>query len=64
MIIVFMPIFVISVLLAVAKVSQWINILVLVVLLFVLFFLFMYLCSKLDKKKEQRLKKKKDPFSD
>jgi membrane protein implicated in regulation of membrane protease activity len=64
MLIVFLPITVVCVLLMVAEVPQWLNILVLVVLLFVLFFLFTLICDKMDKKKNDRMSKKKDPFAD
>ena len=64
MLIVFIPALVVCALLIIAKVPQWLNILVLVILLFVLFFFYLWICSKLDKKKEERLNKKKDPFSE
>ncbi len=64
LLIVFLPTMVVAVLLGVAKVPQWLNILVLVLMLFVLFGVYAYLMSKLDKRKETRLKSKKDPFSD
>ncbi|MBE7075545.1 MAG: hypothetical protein E7375_00555 [Clostridiales bacterium] len=62
--IVFVPALVICTLLAVAKVPQWLNILVMVVILFILFFLFAWVCDKIEKKKTERKSKKKDPFSD
>ena len=65
LVIVFLPALVVSILLAyVAKVPQWLNMLVLVIMLFVLFFIYSLLMQKLDKRKGERLKKKKDPFSD
>ena len=62
--IVFVPTMVICILLIWAKVPQWLNILVLVIVLFILFFIFIYICDKIDKRKQERLSKKKDPFSD
>lgn len=64
LLIVFIPAMVISVLMVWQKVPQWLNILVLVVVLFILFFFYTWVCSKLDKRKEERMSKKKDPFSD
>lgn len=65
MLIVFIPALVIAVVLGVvARVPQWLNILVLVIILFVLFFIYAYLMSKLDERKKKRMDKKKDPFSD
>ena len=64
LLIVLIPALVICVLLIWAKVPQWLNILVLVIVLFVLFGLYSLVYSKLDKKKEERMSKKKDPFSD
>ena len=64
MVIVLIPILVICSLLIIAKVPQWLNILVLVIIMFVLFFLYMFICSKLDERKEKRMQDKKDPFSD
>lgn len=65
LLIVFLPAMVVAVLLAyVAKVPQWLNMLVLVIMLFVLFFIYSLLMQKLDKHKNERLKKKKDPFSE
>ena len=62
--IVFLPILIVSILMVWGNVPQWLNIMVLVILLFILYFLFAWLCTKLDKKKEERISKKKDPFSD
>ncbi len=65
LLIVFLPVLVVSILLTyVAGVPQWLNILVLVLMMFVLFFFYTWICSKLDNRKAERLKKKKDPFSD
>ena len=64
LLIVFIPAMVICILLMYANVPQWLNILVLVVVLFILFFLFAFICDKLDKKKNERLSKKKDPFTE
>ena len=64
MLIVLVPNCFICVLLMMLKVPQWLNIFVLVVLMFVLFFLYTWVMQKLDRKKDERLKKKKDPFSD
>jgi len=64
LLIVFLPAMVICILLLWAKVPQWLNILVLVVVLFIFYFLYIFVCSKLDNKKNERLKKKKDPFAD
>ena len=64
LLIVFLPAMSVCVGLAFAKVPQWLNILVLVVMLFVLFFLYVWVCSKLDSKKEKRMRDKKDPFSE
>lgn len=64
LLIVFIPVLVIAICLAVAKVPQWLNIMVLVIILFILFFLFLYVCGKLDERKKARMDKKKDPFSD
>lgn len=64
LLIVFFPAMIVSVLLLWAQVPQWLNILVLVVLLFILFAVYVFVCDKIDKKKAERLSKKKDPFSD
>ena len=64
MLIVLFPVCVVCTLMAIAKVPQWLNIMVLVVMMFVLFFVYAWVCSKLDQKKNERLSKKKDPFSD
>ncbi len=64
MLIVFLPILIVCILMLWGKVPQWLNILVLVLLLFILYFFYAWLCTKLDKKKEERISRKKDPFSD
>lgn len=64
LLIVFLPMMVVSVLLAWAKVDMWLNVFVLVLLLFILFALFVWICDKFDQRKQERLSKKKDPFSD
>ncbi len=64
MLVVFIPILVVCVVLIYVGASQLLNIFVLVILLFILYFLYAWICTKLDKKKEERLSKKKDPFSD
>ena len=64
LLIVFIPALAVSIALYFAMVPQWLNILVLVVMLFILYFLYAFVCDKLDKKKEERLKNKKDPFSE
>lgn len=64
LLIVFVPAMLVCVLLVWQKVPQWLNILVLVIVLFILFFLFTFVCDKMDKKKDERLSKKKDPFAD
>lgn len=64
LLIVFLPAMVICIGMIVAEVPQWLNILVLVIVLFVLFAVFIKICEKLEAKKNERLKKKKDPFSD
>lgn len=47
-----------------AQIPQWATVLVLVVVLSILYLVFLWICSKLDKQKEERMSKKKDPFSD
>lgn len=64
MLIVLVPNCFVCVLLMYLGVAQWLNIFVLVVLMFALFFLYTWVMQKLDRKKEERLKNKKDPFSD
>ncbi|MBP3619267.1 MAG: hypothetical protein J6J24_01255 [Clostridia bacterium] len=63
LLIVFLPILIVSIFL-VPILEMWQNIIVLVVMLFVLFFLYSWVLQKLDRKKEERISKKKDPFSD
>ena len=64
LLIVFLPLMVVSTLMAVYVKQQWLNIFVCVLILFILFFIYLFLLDKMDKKKETRLKGKKDPFSD
>lgn len=64
LLIVFLPILVLAVVLASVGVKQWVNIMVLVIVMFFLFGLFLMVCQKLDEKKQKRIEKKKDPFSD
>lgn len=64
LLIVIVPVFFVCVGLQYADVPQWLNILVLVIVMFIFFFIFCAVCAKLDKKKQERLSKKKDPFSD
>ena len=64
LLLVFVPCLVISTLLAVAKVQLWLNMFVLIICMFILYFLYVFICDKLDKRKNARLSKKKDPFSD
>ena len=64
LLIVFLPILVLAIVLASVGVKQWVNIMVLVIVMFILFGLFLMVCQKLDNRKEERIKKKKDPFSD
>ncbi len=64
LLIVLLPVLVICVGLQYADVPQWLNILVLVIVMFIFFFIFCAVCAKLDKKKQERMSKKKDPFSD
>ena len=64
MLIVVVPITVICVLLIVAKVPQWLNIMVLVILMFILFAAYIKICEKFDERKKERMSKKKDPFAD
>ncbi len=62
--IVFLPVMAVAIVLqVVVGLEMWQNMLVLVVLIFLLYFAFLWLCSKLDKKKAERLSKKNDPFS-
>lgn len=64
LLIVFLPLLVVAICLGVAKVPQWLNIMVCVIVLFILFFLYLFVCGKLDERKKARMDKKKDPFSD
>ena len=47
-----------------AKLSSAVNVVVLVVVMLVLYCFYVALCAKLDRKKEARMKNKKDPFSE
>ncbi len=64
LLIVLVPSLVVAVLLIWAKVPMWANILVLVVMLLILYFFYLWVFSKIDNKKKERLKKKKDPFAE
>lgn len=64
MLIVFLPIATVSTLMAVAQVKMGWNIAVNVILLFVLYGFYAWIWDKLDKRKKERMSKKKDPFSD
>lgn len=64
LLIVFVPCLVVSVCLIVLKVPQWLNIMVLVIMMFILFVVYAYVMEKLNKKKQERMSKKNDPFSD
>ena len=64
LLIVFLPVTVLAVVLAYAGVKQWINVMILVIVMFILFGLYMFIFQKLDNRKEERISKKKDPFSD
>ena len=64
LLIVFLPALVIAALIIIAGVPQWLNIMIMVIILFVLFSLFVFVCDKLDKRKQARLRNKKDPFSE
>ena len=64
MLIVFLPVMTMAIVLQyVVGLKMWQNMLVLVVLIFLLYFLFLWICSKIDMKRDERLSKKKDPFS-
>ncbi|MBR1890337.1 MAG: hypothetical protein IJ817_01460 [Clostridia bacterium] len=64
LLIVFLPVLVVAILLGVAGVKQWVNILILVIMMFVLFALYIFVCEKMDERKRERMNKKKDPFAD
>ena len=64
LLIVFLPALVVASLIIISGAPQWLNIMIMVIVLFVMYALFLLVCSKLDKKKQKRLEKKKDPFSD
>ena len=61
--IVLVPCLVVCVLLFSVDIPNWLVIFILVLILCVLYFLFLFVCAKIDKKKEDRLKNKKDPFA-
>ena len=63
MLIVLLPICVVCVLL-IPVLPMWQNVMVLVVMMLVLFLFYSWLWQKIDRRTEERLKKKKDPFSD
>ncbi len=62
--IVLVPIVVIEVVLASCGVKQWVNIMILVIIMFFLFAIYTIIYEKFDARKEERKKKKKDPFAD
>ena len=62
--IVFIPVLVLAVVLASVGVKQWVNVMILVIVMFFLFALYIFVCEKLDNRKKERMKKKKDPFAD
>ena len=64
LLIVFFPCMVLAVLMAHFQVPQWLNILVIVIVMFILFAVYAFVMEKLNQKKQDRMKKKKDPFSD
>ncbi len=64
LLIVFLPVCLVCATLFYLNVPQGANIAILVVLLFILFFIYLWICGKIDQRKAERLKKKKDPFSD
>lgn len=64
LLIVFIPILVVAVVLQYVGVKQWVNIMIVVILMFLLYALYVFVCGKLDERKHERMKNKKDPFSD
>lgn len=64
LLIVFLPCMVVCVCLLALKVPQWLNIMVLVIMMFLMFALYAYVMERLNRKKQERISKKKDPFSD
>jgi len=64
--IVFLPICIVCTLLYVyvPGIPPWLVGMVLVIMMFVSFFFYTWIMGKLDKKKAERISKKKDPFSD
>lgn len=54
-------------LLIIAGIPQWLNMMIIVVFGGILYLLFLFLCGKIDKKKEEKAKEKTkefDPFAD
>ena len=64
LLIVFLPMMALAIVLIYVGVAQWVNVMILVIVMFILFALFLFICQKLDERKHERMKKKKDPFSD
>ena len=64
LLIVFLPVAIVCTILFYLSIPQGAIIAILVVLLFILFFIYLWIYGKLDQRKEERLKRKKDPFSD
>lgn len=65
LLVVFFPMCVVGVLLDYfTPLPQGWLITILVILLFLLFGVFALICEKLDRRKKERMSKKKDPFSD
>ena len=64
LLIVFLPAMVLAIVLAYAGVKQWVNIMILVIVMFILFGIYMWIYQKLDNRKEERMSKKKDQFSE
>ena len=64
LLIVFLPMMALAIVLIYVGVAQWVNVMILVIVMFILFALFLFICQKLDERKYERMKKKKDPFSD
>ena len=65
LLIVFLPAAVVEVLLAYAGVQQqWLHIMILTLMMVILFLLYSFILAKMDQRKQERMKKKKDPFAD
>lgn len=64
LLIVFLPELVFASLIIIAHIDFWLNVMVNIIFLFFVYGIFLFVCSKLDTKKQKRLEKKKDPFSD